>query len=151
MNIRRILVPVDYSAHSRIALQYAAALAERLGAALEVVHVWDRPSYVPEGLTVGPPGQSKSLADLIRDNADQEMGTFLAASSLPAGVQIERQLIGGEPAKAIIHHVETTRPDLVVLGSHGRTGVQHLLLGSVAEKIVRASVAPVLTVPPTRQ
>ena len=148
MNVRRIMVPVDYSEHSKRALEYAAALAARFGATVDVVHVWDRPTYVPEGLTVGPKGSAKSLGDLIRENAEREMQEFLGQVKAPEGVRIETRLISGDPAGAIVHSCTATNPDLVVVGTHGRTGVQHLLMGSVAEKVVRLSPVPVLSVPP---
>lgn len=150
MNIQRVLVPVDYSDHSRRALEYAAQLANRFGASLEVLHVWDRPSYVPDNLTVGPPGTAKSLAELVRDTAQAEMTSFLAGVNLRAPVALEHHLVGGEPAHAILDWLRSHPAQLLVVGTHGRTGVKHLLMGSVAEKLVRLSPVPVLTVPPER-
>lgn len=149
MDIKRIVVPVDYSEHARATLEYAAVLAERFGASVDVVHVWDRPSYVPDTTVVGKPGEpTKSLADLIRENAEHEMDEFLKRAKLPAGVTVSHHLESGEPASTIIKVLKTKGGDLVVMGTHGRTGVKHLLLGSVAEKLVRLSPIPVLTVPP---
>jgi nucleotide-binding universal stress UspA family protein len=151
MPIHTILVPVDYSEHSKRALLYAAALAEKFGASLDVVHVWDRPSYVPEGLTVGPPETARSLADMIRENAEREMQDFLREANVPVSVRCDHRLVSGDPAHAIVDSIATSRPDLVVVGTHGRTGVRHLLLGSVAEKLVRLSPVPVLTIPPAER
>jgi nucleotide-binding universal stress UspA family protein len=148
MTIHRIMVPVDYSDHSLRALEYAARFAAHFGAELDVVHVWDRPSYVPEGLTVGPKGSAKSLGDLIRENAEREMREFVSKVVVPEGVRLGTRLISGDPAHAIVHSCASTKPDLVVVGTHGRTGVQHLLMGSVAEKVVRLCPVPVLSVPP---
>lgn len=150
MSIQRVLVPVDYSEFSRRALEYAAQLAARFAASVQVLHVWDRPSYVPENLTVGPPGSAKSLAELVRDTAQAEMTSFLAGVDLPVEVPVEHHLAGGEPAHAILGWLESHPADLLVVGTHGRTGVKHLLMGSVAEKLVRLSPVPVLTVPPER-
>ncbi|HLV19995.1 MAG TPA: universal stress protein [Polyangiaceae bacterium] len=147
-DVRRIMVPVDYSEHSLHALSYAAALAERFSAELLILHVWDQPSYVPETITVGPPGAARPLGDLIRENAEKEMQEFLARASLPRTVQSRHKLVSGEPASAVLKCSEHESPDLIVMGTHGRTGMKHLLLGSVAEKVVRLSAVPVITVPP---
>lgn len=149
MKIQSIVVPVDYSDHSQHALEYAGELASRFGAKVEVVHVWDRPSYVPNTLIV-PHGETvpRSLTDLIRENAEREMDEFLEKASLPNDVALTHHLESGEPASTVIKHFEKQPCDLVVVGTHGRSGVRHLLLGSVAEKLVRLSPVPVLTVPP---
>ncbi len=148
MAIQRILVPVDYSDRCRHALGYALNLAEKLEAAVDVVHIWDRPAYVPETMVVGKPGTDpKSLADLIRENAESEMDEFLAKTHAPAGVAIAHHLESGEPATAILQTAKNSGADLVVIGTHGRTGVRHFLLGSVAEKLVRLSPVPVVIVP----
>lgn len=151
MEIKRIVVPVDYSEHAQATLEYAATLAERFGASIDVVHVWDRPSYVPDTAVIGKPGEpERSLADLIRENAEHEMTEFLKRTKLPPGVTVTHHLVSGEPASAVIKLLEHRDADLVILGTHGRAGVKHLLLGSVAEKLVRLSPIPVITVPPER-
>lgn len=150
--IRRVLVPVDYSEGSRRALRYAARLATSLGAELDVVHVWDRPSYVSEDVVLHGPGDTRrSLAELIRENAEQQMQEFLASASADAGGRGARpshRLLSGEPASTLITELEKGAHDLVVIGTHGRSGVARFLLGSVAEKLVRYSTVPVLAVPP---
>lgn len=152
MAIARILMPVDYSDASREAVEFAAYLAQHLGAALDVVHVWDRPAYVADTVVVAPGGgKPRSLADMIRENAEIEMKEFLGSCPIPAGVKVTSHLESGEPASTILRVAETAGADLVVVGTHGRTGVRHLLLGSIAEKLVRLSPVPVLTVPPPEQ
>ncbi|MEB2311732.1 MAG: universal stress protein [Sorangiineae bacterium] len=151
MDIKRIVVPVDYSDHAKETLRYAGALAARFGARLDVVHVWDRPSYVPETTMVSKPGEpARSLVELIRENAEREMSEFLASAALPESVETATRLESGEPASTIIEYVRKHEADLVVMGTRGRTGVKHLLLGSVAEKLVRLSPVPVLTIPVAR-
>ena len=147
MNFKRILVPVDYSVHSKNSLEYAAGLAERFGAKLDVVHVWDRPTYVPDTVVVVKEGESKSLADMIRENAEREMREFLATAKLPTGVAVTERLLSGDPATTLVEELGKGEHDLVVVGTHGRTGITHLILGSIAEKLVRSSPVPVLTVP----
>jgi nucleotide-binding universal stress UspA family protein len=147
--IRKILVPVDYSEQSARALEYAAYLAAQLGATVDVVHVWDRPTYVSEGVMVSRPGQGpQSLVDMIRENAEQEMAEFLDGIQLPEGVTLTHHLISGEPASAGLKAIGQGEHDLVVVGTHGRTGVRHMLLGSVTEKLIRMAAVPVVTVPP---
>jgi len=149
MDITRIIVPVDYSEHARVTLEYAATLAKGFGAALDVIHVWDKPNFVPETTVVSQGGEpAQSLADLIRGNAEREMRDFLAAAKLPEGVTATHHLEAGEPVSAILEAIEHHKSDLVVMGTHGRTGARHLLLGSVAEKLVRLSPVAVITVPP---
>lgn len=149
MTVSRILVPVDYSENSKAAVAYAGYVAQRLGAALDVIHVWDRPSYVSDTVVVGKPGQPpRSLADMIRENAENEMNEFLQGCAVPEGVAVTHHLESGEPASTILKVAGKSGADLVVVGTHGRTGVRHLLLGSVAEKLVRLAPVPVLTVPP---
>ena len=147
MSISRILVPVDYSEHSRAAVEYGGHVAERFGATLDVIHVWDRPSYVPAEALVAHAGGKKSLVDMIRENAEAEMSEFLATCQAPAGVALTHHLESGEPASTILRVAGERAADLIVAGTHGRTGVRHLLLGSVAEKLVRLAKVPVLTVP----
>ena len=147
MAIQKILVPVDYSECSAAALAYAADLAEKLDASLDVVHVWDRPLYVPETVKVGHAGEARSLVDLIRENAEAEMRSFTARTKLPPSRELTTRLLSGNPATTILKELRAGHHELLVMGTHGRTGIQHALLGSVAEKLVRLSPVPVLTVP----
>ena len=144
---RRILVPVDYSEGSAAALAYAAALAPKLGATLDVVHVWDRPAYVSETILVGPPEQKRPLTELIRESAEAEMKDFMARAALSPEIRCGTRLLSGNPAGRILEELGAGEHDLLVVGTHGRTGLRHLLLGSVAEKLVRLSPVPVVTVP----
>lgn len=150
MAFKRILVPVDYSDNSRLALQYAARIAEEFDASLTIVHVWDRPTYVSDAVLVGHGSNQRPLGELIRENAERDMQEFLASAPLPATVKHETRLLSGDPASALLKHVGSESYDLIVVGTHGRTGFAHLLLGSVAEKLVRHSPIPVLTVPAKR-
>jgi nucleotide-binding universal stress UspA family protein len=147
MAIRQIMVPVDCSPCSKAALEYAAELAQRLGAALDVIHVWDRPGFVSDSVTVRDrSGVEKPLIQMIGDNAKAEVEGFVATAKLPPGLQLEPRLLCGEPASRILEELKKGRHDLVVCGTNGRGGLQHLLLGSFAEKLVRHSPVPVLTV-----
>ena len=148
MQIQRILVPVDYSSCSRAALRLAAALAQRFQASLDVVHVWDRPSYVSDVvMTRTEPISGKSLIRMIQENAQRDLDEFLSTADLPTGTVIAGRLLSGDPASALVQELKPEKCDLVVIGTHGRTGLAHVLLGSVAEKLLRLSPVPVLTVP----
>ncbi|HTA92055.1 MAG TPA: universal stress protein [Polyangiaceae bacterium] len=148
MGIRRILVPIDYSENSKVALAYAAELAISFGASLDIVHVWDRPTYVTDAVMVQRPGEGhKPIGELIRENAQKDMDEFMAGITLPSGVPSQTRLLSGEPAATLVSELRKAEHDLVVLSTHGRTGFAHLLLGSIAEKLVRLSPVPVLTVP----
>lgn len=149
---KRILVPVDYSAGSARALDYAAALSRSLGAELEVVHVWDRPSMVSDQVFVQvAEGRRQSLGELVRENTEREMQTFLqahSARSTPGVAALPpHRLLSGEPASTLLEELEQGKHGLVVMGTRGRTGLKHVLLGSVAEKLVRFAPVPVLVVP----
>lgn len=148
MNVQRILVPVDYSSCSRVSLRVAVELAQRFDATLDVVHVWDRPSYVSNVvMTRSDPLSPKSLIVLIQENAQRDLEEFLKSAELSPDKPLTGRLLAGDPASSLLHELKAAKHDLVVIGTHGRTGLSHVLLGSVAEKLVRLSPVPVLTVP----
>ena len=148
MAFRSILVPVDYSEPSRRALELALTLDET--ADVTVVHAWDRPAYVGEEMVAHADGSRRSLSELIRENAEREMTEFLARVKTPPGKTFRHHLVTGDPVSAIIAEASKPGYDVVVVGTHGRTGMTKLLLGSVTEKLIRLSPIPILTVPPAR-
>jgi nucleotide-binding universal stress UspA family protein len=144
-DIRRILVPTDFSPCSEAALEYAIHLAQRLGAELHVLHVWE----VPVGIGVDaihvvalPEGGRTSLADFVRGEAEKELGKLMSQLET-RGLSAFAKLVPGEAARQILEAAKDA--DLVVMGTHGRGAVAHFLLGSVAERVVRKSDTPVLT------
>ena len=148
MRISCIMVPVEYSEHCRRALETAGVWAERLGARVEVIHVWDSPPLVSPDTTVNQPtGEKRSLFELIGENAEKEMREFVASARVPASVALTQHLESGEPASAILAAATRRGADLIVVSTHGRRGIRHFLMGSVAEEVVRLSPVPVLTVP----
>src|SRR3954463_10603623 len=105
MGIRRIMVPIDYSENSKAALKYGAELALGFGASLDIVHVWDRPTYLTDAVMVQRPGEAhKPIGELIRDNAQHDMTEFLSQLELPAlaTLSTSSRLISGEPASALL-------------------------------------------------
>lgn len=134
--IRTILHPTDFSEHSDYALRLACALARDHGARLVLLHVAAPPTAVYGGdiLIPAPP-----------DSHDEERQR-LDRLQVPDTVPTERRLVEGDAATQILAVAERTGSDLVVMGTHGRTGLARLLMGSVAEQIVRKAPCPVLTV-----
>ncbi len=141
--LRRILVPVDFSETSRLAVQTAMQLGAHFGASIDLLHVWEPPQLRPD-LMVWAEADGKTLWDVAKRNAAEELGTFL--SSLPAKSIARHEIRTGNPAELIVERARDGGYDLLVLGTHGRTGVQHFFIGSVAEKVVRLAPCPVLTV-----
>jgi nucleotide-binding universal stress UspA family protein len=135
--IRTILHPTDFSGPSADALAVAVSLAGDHGALLMLLHVIGRPVFVDgTGLI---PFDPASYRDEMRDKLDQ---LALRAS----GVRLEQRLAQGDAAREILHAAEETKCDLIVLGTHGWTGLRRLLMGSVAEEVVRKAPCAVLTV-----
>jgi universal stress protein A len=148
-HIRQILVPVDFSEPSRKALEYGATLARTFGAALDVLHVWEVPTFVPAGSIVGvaaASGGDVSLIDLVRKGAEDALNRFVAESA-EHGITVRfARTEPGAPAHKIADFAGAGGYDLIVIGTHGRTGLSRVLLGSVAENVVRHAPCPVLAV-----
>lgn len=142
--IRQILVPVDFSEHSSAALDYAAGLARMAGASVDVLHVWQVPIFEPPGPLV--PEAATSLWEAARRNAEQAVETFRAAASKRGIAVRSSKAVAGTPANAIVDVAESGGYDLIVIGTHGRTGISRALIGSVAERVVRHAHCPVLAV-----
>ena len=144
IKLQRILLPTDFSEHSAAARVYACAFAEQFGAELHLLHViQDLAPLVPEpGAALAPP------VDYLRElelNANAMLERAVDPS-WAAGKTIHRAVRQGPPYLEIIRYAQETNIDLIVLGTHGRGGLAHMLLGSVAEKVVRKAPCPVLTV-----
>jgi nucleotide-binding universal stress UspA family protein len=142
--LKRVLVPVDFSACSRAALDHAYLLAEQFGGTLDVVNVWRPPRYIGPDEAFGEP--RKTLWEYARADASKEMEQFLAEFQKRGRVRINSRLEQGNPYETILNIANAGNFDIIVMGTHGRTGLPHILLGSVAERVVRHSRCPVLTV-----
>ena len=145
--LEKILVGVDFSACSRLALEKAAELADSFGARIDVLHVWTAPAYIaPEAMVGFSSGGSRTLADVIRTDAEKSMQSFVTGAR-ERGIRIEQARVEyGDPARTLVQESEDGGYDLIAVGTHGRTGLSHFLLGSVAETVVRRARRPVLTV-----
>jgi nucleotide-binding universal stress UspA family protein len=138
---QQILVATDFGEPSSCAVDMAMELAQTFGAALTLVHVYEIPSFAYAGM----PYTAVDLLTPIEQAAQAALDKELARvqSRIPSARSVLRR---GAPWREIVATIEETHADLVVIGTHGRRGVERALLGSVAEKIVRVSPAPVLTV-----
>jgi universal stress protein A len=143
--IRRILVPVDFSECSRAALESAAVLGERFGASIDVLHVWETPHYVGPEFLIREPGEAgHPLQQAAFTQAETEMDEFL--SGFRQRERFRVRLESGKPHETIIKLAADERYDAIVMGTHGRSGLSHLVIGSVAEKVVRTAPCPVMTI-----
>lgn len=143
---RRILVPVDLSEPSRAALDYANGLARAFDASIDVLHVAEVPSFVPLANLPEVRGDDLSLVELVRSQAEQALSTFLDEAA-GRGINVRHPRVElGTPAQVIVQHAKTFQHDLIVIGTHGRTGLSHALIGSVAERVIRHAPCPVLSV-----
>jgi nucleotide-binding universal stress UspA family protein len=140
--LRTIVVPMDFSAHARHALAAARGLAERAGPAhLILVTAY----FIPVELeALGVPDESRVLREL-ETRAARDLEQLLVGLQ-DAGVSSEYLTQRGAPAPVILEIARSKHADLIVMGTHGRTGIEHALLGSVAERVLREAPCPVLCV-----
>jgi nucleotide-binding universal stress UspA family protein len=144
-NIKTILCAVDLSQHSEVVATYAVAFAEAFSARVIAV-------YIAPALTqyVGfhvPPSSIENFVSEIVTGAEQNMKEFVEANF--KGIEAEGKVANGYAAEEILHQAEICEADLIVMGTHGRVGIDRILFGSVAERIVKSSLIPVMTVRPT--
>jgi nucleotide-binding universal stress UspA family protein len=145
IRLQRILLPTDFSKYSAVATEYACELATRFGAELHLLHSLevhlsstpvfgmglDLPKYIHESRAAS----EKALADVVDPKSS-------------AGRTLILSIVEGSPKVEIIRYARTHNIDLIVLATHGRTGLAHVIMGSVAETVVRTAPCPVLTVRP---
>lgn len=140
--MKRILVAIDFSSHSDLALDLAVEFAKKFDAKLDLLHVFDLPIPVVNPYEIAvPPAYVKDAEESARQKLEERRVKVAAA-----GVETEAHLASAPIATAITEAASETNADLVVVGTHGHTGLKHALLGSVAERIVRHAPCPVLTV-----
>lgn len=145
-----ILVPTDFSQASELAVDAAAVLARQIGAKITLVHVHDPDALRPPATIGWSPEQKKGLEEEVAKAVDQSFAA-LKKDKLE-GVDIADTVVlhAPSPAGAICSYAEKIEADLIVIGTHGRTGLKHLLIGSVAERVVRHAPCPVLTLRTSR-
>lgn len=151
MTPKHVVVGIDLHETSLAALRLALSLAAPLGARVTLIHVLE-PTPAPPGLEAFalegmPPDWEERLSRGRQEAVRGRLADLVAAYRDPA-VPMEAQVVTGLLPAALVEATRGLQADLLVLGTHGRSGVAHLLLGSVAEKVVRAAPCPVLTVRP---
>jgi nucleotide-binding universal stress UspA family protein len=145
IRMRTILVPTDFGPSAARAVEYAQLLAGRFDSRLHLLHV-----LAPAPIAVDPLGArglSLGVAELLRDCEEQcrkQLDGVRIGPSLAR--RVTRTVLTGQPVATILDYVDANGIDIVVMGTHGRGPVQHVILGSVAERVVRHCRAPVLTV-----
>lgn len=145
IELRRILFPTDFSELSMHGLTYARSFSKSYRAELHVLHVVDEAyqywmAMGPNSLPVGP------TPNEIASSANQEMVKFVAKYLADPGFSVLPVVMTGRPFLEIIRYAREKEIDLIIIGTHGRGGLSHALLGSVAEKIVRKAPCPVLSI-----
>lgn len=144
LELHHLLAPTDFSEHSTTALRHACGFAEKFGATLHLLHI------LPEIVPIGP---DPTLAAVMppeyytqtEEQAKQALSKILDPTwGRPA--KVEYHLRWGDAVEGILSHAASHPTDMIILATHGRTGLSHMLLGSVAERIVREAPCPVLTV-----
>lgn len=143
-DFKRILHATDFSPASRRAFSEALALAKENEAELVIVHVLNPASPMgPEGFVT--PKMYDDMETVIRRSAGKRLDALLAKAT-KAGARARGLLLNGLPDAAVVQAAKSERSDLVLLGTHGRTGWKRLLMGSVASRVIASSPCPVLTV-----
>ena len=142
LKVTKVVVPVDFSEHSERALAYAVDLAKSFRAAVHLVHVYPVTAYAAPPLIPGP-----VVVGQFRDESQRVFDELIARAKREYSPDLTGTLCEGVPHVEILRCASDVGADMIVMGTHGRTGFEHLLLGSVAERVVRGSTVPVLTVP----
>jgi len=136
---RKVLCPVDFSEQSLAALDVALKMVQQNDAALYLLNV----APIPAGAAGFQPVPMEPYPIVEKDRHEQL--EKLARKRVPAAVRCETLVISGDPAEQVLETARGLDADLIVMGTHGRRGLSHLVLGSVAERVVRESPIPVLT------
>lgn len=140
LKFKTILFPADFSESSKQALDLAKAVAVDCGARIIALHVGSPPLMVTDGVMAAPAPVSD---EYDRQGLEAQLQDFVR----PAGpVTLEHRVVFGSPAEQILAHAEACHADLIVMGTHGRSGLGRLLMGSVAEHVLRKASCPVLLV-----
>jgi len=148
VNIERILCPIDFSDASTHAIDQAVAFASWCQARITVLHVCSPMHLTDTGLELSGPGEA------IHNPETEHLRTRTAAhceAATTAGIGLDILIDRGQPASRILERASSLPADLIVMGTHGSGGFQHLVLGSVTERVLRKASCPVLTVPPRAQ
>jgi len=142
LDIKKILVPIDFSDYSKSSLKYAVNYAKHFNASLILVYVVEPVIYPPDfsmgQIAIPTPGLEMDI------RASEELSK-LAEKEIPPGVSVKKIIKTGKPFVEIIETAAEEDVDLIIIATHGHSGVEHILFGSTAEKVVRKAPCPVLT------
>ena len=144
-NIKKIICALDLSQHSTMVADYAVTMAKAFDA--EIVAVYAAPALTQYVGFHVPPSSIESFVGEIVAGAEKTMQDFVAANF--QGVKAIGKVVNGYAAEEILDMVDTENADLIIMGTHGRKGIDRILFGSVAEKIVKSSPIPVMTIRPS--
>ncbi|MCK6572279.1 universal stress protein [Myxococcota bacterium] len=146
---RRILAPVDFGTCSSASLAQAVAITRsQPEATLRVLHVYEPPYYAPEALVNLPGEPPLPMVDYVRQEAERQLEGFLSVrrDAADLGGRLDARIAAGLAFEEVPREARACGADLIVMGTHGRQGLSHLLLGSVAERVIRNAPCPVLVV-----
>jgi nucleotide-binding universal stress UspA family protein len=142
IEIKKILAATDFSEHAEYAIRWAVELAQRFGAEVRLLHVYDYPTYaLPDGALIPAADVVSNLLVEVEEQLEAEQHKFEGR-----GVAISIDARQGAAAEEIAACAAEWSADLIVVGTHGRGALAHLLIGSVAERVVRKAHCPVTTV-----
>jgi nucleotide-binding universal stress UspA family protein len=142
VNIKRILVPTNFTETSNLALDYALELAERMSAEVTVMHAFEIPLVgFPDGALVMSGDVARRVADVSREALES-----LVAERSGKGVKLHGVLREGVPSEEINKLADEENSDMIVIGTQGRRGIARALLGSIAESVIRTTKHPVLCI-----
>ena len=150
MPIKRILVPIDFSKDSLSALAFATDFAASFDAEMTLLHVVEPIYYATPVDMYTANANLATLIDEQRRMAEEHF-TRLVASMKKKGRRARAIIKTGPPSQVIVDSAKKERADMIIMATHGRTGLAHMFMGSVAEKVVRAAACPVLTVRGTKR
>ena len=140
LHIQEILVPTDFSEHSNYALRYAMSVARQFGARLTLLHVIEPASFPSDGLYVGPD------FDRIAVTAEHNIASLWEREKSRQLVAWRSLVKEGIPDQVILQTANNQKTDLIIIATHGRTGLARVFLGSTAERVIRQAPCPVLVV-----
>lgn len=149
IKLKKILYPTDFSESSLEALKYAVSFARDYKAKLVLMHVVNEKIF-SEGLNLPRVSAPDALGQELAAEAERQLKVLIPAAER-AGLDWEIAILSGMPFLEIIRYARANDVDLIVIGTHGRSGVEHIIFGSTAEKVVRKSPCPVLSVRPAQR
>ncbi|MBI4418897.1 MAG: universal stress protein [Ignavibacteriales bacterium] len=143
IDLNKILVPIDFSDNSRKALRYAIPFAEQFNATVDLIYVVE-PTVYPADFSFGQVG-FPAIEDELRKRGSEELDELIA-NEIGKRVKAKRVVRTGKAFYEILLYAKEEKMDLIIIATHGHTGIEHVLFGSTAEKVVRKAPCPVLVV-----